>query len=120
MLLAPPVFAVAVAITLGIGLWLSALIVRYRDVRVLIPFGTQVMLFLTPILYPLSLVPEDYRQLYALNPLVGVLEAFRWTLFPEGSLPGWPLVISTATGLLLTLSGLFYFARAEQRFADVI
>jgi lipopolysaccharide transport system permease protein len=120
VLLAPAVFALALAITLGIGLWLSALAVRYRDVSVLVPFLIQVMLFITPILYPLSLVPDAYQAVYALNPLVGVLEAFRWTVLNEASAPGLPLAISAVTGLLLLVSGLLFFMRAQRRFADVI
>ena len=120
LLLAPVVFAVAVGIVLGIGLWLSALVVRYRDVSLGVPFLIQVMLFVTPILYPLSLVPDQYRALYALNPLVGVLETFRWTVLPDAAAPGALLLVSAATGLVLLVSGLVYFSRAEQRFADVI
>jgi lipopolysaccharide transport system permease protein len=118
--LAPVVFAVAVAIVLGIGLWLSALVVRYRDVSLAVPFLIQVMLFVTPILYPLSLVPDEYRTLYALNPLVGVLETFRWTVLPDAAAPGALLLVSAGAGFVLLASGLVYFSRAEQRFADVI
>ena len=82
LLLAPAVFVTALAITLGIGLWLSAIVVRYRDVSLVVPFLIQVTLFVTPILYPLSLIPDQYQALYSLNPLVGVLEAFRWTVLP--------------------------------------
>ena len=79
VVLAPAVFAMAALIAFGIGLWLSALVVRYRDVSLAIPFLILVLLFLTPILYPLSLVPDSYHTLYSLNPLVGVMETFRWT-----------------------------------------
>ena len=87
LLLAPAVFVMALAITLGIGLWLSAIVVRYRDVSLVVPFLIQVTLFVTPILYPLSLIPDDYQALYSLNPLVGVLEAFRWTVLPDAPAP---------------------------------
>ncbi len=120
VVLAPAVFAMAALIAFGIGLWLSALVVRYRDVSLAIPFLILVLLFLTPILYPLSLVPDSYHTLYSLNPLVGVMETFRWTMLADAPGPGASLPISAATGLLLLVSGLFYFARAEQRFADVI
>jgi lipopolysaccharide transport system permease protein len=120
ILLAPVVVAVAVAVALGIGLWLSALIVRYRDVSLVVPFLILVMLFTTPILYPLSLVPDGYQALYVLNPLVGVLETFRWVMLPDAAAPGLLLAIPAATGLLLLASGLMVFTRAEQRFADVI
>lgn len=120
VVLAPAVFALAVLIVFGMGLWLSALVVRYRDVSLAIPFLILVLLFLTPILYPLSLIPDGYHTLYSLNPLVGVMETFRWTMLSDAPGPGASLPISVATGLLLLVSGLFYFARAEQRFADVI
>jgi lipopolysaccharide transport system permease protein len=120
VLLAPPVFGLALAVALGIGLWLSALVVRYRDISLAVPFVTQVLLFVTPILYPLSLVPEEYRTLYALNPLVGLLETFRWTVLPHADAPGLPLLVSAATGALLLGGGLMFFGRAERRFADVI
>jgi lipopolysaccharide transport system permease protein len=119
-LLAPAVFAMAAVIALGIGLWLSALVVRYRDVSLAIPFLILLLLFLTPILYPLSLIPDGYQVVYSLNPLVGVLETFRWAMLPEAAAPDLALLISAATGVLLLLSGLAYFTRAEQRFADVI
>jgi homopolymeric O-antigen transport system permease protein len=120
ILLAPVVFAVAVLMTLGVGLWLSATVVRYRDVSLVVPFLIQVLLFITPILYPLSLVPDAYQELYALNPLVGVLETFRWTVLPGADAPGLLLLISAGTGGLLLVTGLFYFSRAQARFADVI
>ena len=120
IVLAPVVFAVAVLVTLGIGVWLSAIVVRYRDVGLMIPFVIMVMLWTTPIVYPLSLVPEGYRAVYSLNPLVGVLETFRWTVLPDAPGPGLLLLIPAVTGTLLLVSGFFYFTRAERRFADVI
>ena len=120
IVLAPLVFCVAWAIVLGAGLWLSALVVRYRDVSLAVPFLIQVLLFVTPILYPLDLIPEGYRTLYALNPLTGVMETFRWTVLPDAAAPGGLIAISAAVGALLLGTGLVYFARAERRFADVI
>lgn len=120
VVLAPGVFAAAVAVTLGIGLWLSALVVRFRDVSLAIPFLILVLLFVTPILYPLSLVPDGYHALLALNPLVGVMETFRWVMLPQADAPGAVLLISAASGLVVLASGLVYFERAEQRFADEI
>jgi len=120
ILLVPVVFVVAVGMTIGVGLWLSATVVRYRDVSLVVPFLIQVMLFVTPILYPLSLVPDSYQAFYALNPLVGVLETFRWAVLPDASAPGLLLLISAGTGAVLLVTGLFYFTRAEVRFADVI
>lgn len=120
ILLVPVVFLVAIGMTVGVGLWLSATVVRYRDVSLVVPFLIQVFLFVTPILYPLSLVPDSYQALYALNPLVGVLETFRWTVLPDASAPGLLLLISAGMGAVLLVTGLFYFTRAEVRFADVI
>ena len=120
VLLAPVVFALALAVALGVGVWLSALVVRYRDISLAVPFVTQVLLFITPILYPLGLVPEKYRTLYALNPLVGLLETFRWTVLPDAAAPGLSLLVSAATGALLLGGGLAFFGHAERRFADVI
>jgi lipopolysaccharide transport system permease protein len=120
ILLVPVVFAVALALALGIGFWLSATIVRYRDVSNIVTFMTTLLLFITPILYPLSLIPGAYQPLYALNPLVGVLETFRWAVLPDASPPGLLLLIPAVTGTVLVITGLFYFERAERRFADVI
>lgn len=120
VLLAPFTFAVAVAVTLGIGLWLSAIVVRYRDVSLMVPFVIMVMLFTSPILYPLSLIPDEYRAIYSLNPLVGVLETFRWTVLPDAPAPGLLVLIPAVTGIVLVATGLLYFTRAERRFADVI
>lgn len=120
LLLAPLVFALAFVVTLGIGLWLSAITVRYRDVSLTIPFVILVLLFTSPILYPLSLVPESYQTLYAFNPLVGVLETFRWSVLPGAAAPGWIVLVPALTGFVLLATGLMYFTRAERRFADVI
>lgn len=120
IMLAPAVFLVAVAIALGAGFWLSAIIVRYRDVSHAITFLTTVLLFVTPILYPLSVVPEAYQAIYALNPLVGVLETFRWTILPDAGPPGLLVLTSAAAGVVLIVTGLAYFHRVERRFADII
>lgn len=116
-----PVFLLLAAATaLGVGLWLSALNVQYRDVRYTIPFLTQFWLFTTPIAYPSSLVPKAWRALYGLNPMVGVVEGFRWALLGTGSTPGVMLGISACMTLGLLLSGAFYFRRVECTFADVV
>ncbi|HKF80026.1 MAG TPA: ABC transporter permease [Thermoleophilaceae bacterium] len=120
ILLVPVVFAVALALALGIGFWLSATIVRYRDISNVVTFMTTLLLFITPVLYPLSLISKAYQPLYALNPLVGVLETFRWAVLPDASPPGLLLLIPATTGIALILTGLLYFERAERRFADVI
>jgi homopolymeric O-antigen transport system permease protein len=120
ILLVPVVLGVAAMLTLGIGLWLSAIIVRFRDVTVMVPFALMVILWTSPILYPLSLIPEGSRDIYALNPFVGLLETFRWTVLPGAASPGLLLLVPAVMGLVLLVSGALYFGRAERRFADVI
>jgi lipopolysaccharide transport system permease protein len=105
---------------LGVGLWLSALNVQYRDVRYTIPFLTQFWLFATPIVYPSSLVPEPWRAFLGLNPMAGVVEGFRWALLGTAQAPGLMLVSSVAAAVALLIGGLFYFRRMERIFADVV
>jgi lipopolysaccharide transport system permease protein len=120
-IVALPLFiALALATSLGAGLWLSALNVEYRDVRYTIPFLTQFWLFATPVAYPSSLVPEAWRPLYGLNPMAGVVEGFRWALLGTGVAPGKMLVVSVLMVALLVVTGLFYFRRTERSFADVV
>ena len=114
-----PLFVLLAAATaLGVGLWLSALNVQYRDVRYTIPFLVQFWLFVTPVAYSSSLVPERWRALYGLNPMTGVVEGFRWALLDKEP-PGALLLVSTASVILLLTAGLFYFRRMERRFADI-
>jgi lipopolysaccharide transport system permease protein len=116
-----PILIILTVITsLGASLWLSAMYVQFRDVRHIIPFLTQIWLFATPIAYPSSLLNEPWRTLYGINPMVGVVEGFRWALLGTQTAPGPIMVISglVATGLLL--SGAFYFRRMEKTFADVV
>lgn len=105
---------------LGTGLWLSALNVQYRDVRYIIPFLVQLWLFATPIAYPSSLVPEKWRALYGLNPMVGVVEGFRWALLGLPPVSGPLLAVSTLTVVVLLVGGLYYFRRMEETIADVV
>jgi lipopolysaccharide transport system permease protein len=115
-----PFFLVlAIAAALAVGLWLSALNVQYRDVRYTVPFLTQFWLFATPIAYPSSLVPEQWRALYGLNPMAGVVEGFRWALLGKEP-PGPLLAVSTAVVVLLLIGGLYYFRRMERTFADLV
>lgn len=115
-----PVFAVLTVVTsLGIGLWLSALNVQFRDVRYTLPFLTQLWLFATPIAYPAAIVPERWRTLYGLNPMVGVVEGFRWSLLGVGDPPGPMLAVSAVAGVALLASGAFYFRRMEKAFSDL-
>ena len=116
-----PLFLLLALVTaLGTGLWLSALNVTYRDINYILPFLTQFWLFITPIAYPSSMIPEKWRLLYGLNPMTGVVEGFRWSLLSSESAPGPMLLVSTAIALLLLISGLFYFRRMERTFADTV
>ena len=117
VLLVPVMVALAAATVFGAGLWLSAVAVRYRDVEHLVPFAVQLGLFMSPILYQLDLIPESYQLLYSLNPLVGVLEGFRWALLGT-EWPGAVLLVPLGVAIALLVSGLMYFASAESRFAD--
>jgi lipopolysaccharide transport system permease protein len=110
----------AIATALGVGLWLSALNVEYRDVRYTIPFLTQFWLFATPIAYPSSLVPAKWRVMYGLNPMAGVVEGFRWALLGTHTAPGPMLLVSTLVVVALLVSGLMYFRRVEKTFVDVV
>jgi lipopolysaccharide transport system permease protein len=117
-----PLFLLLTLITsLGVGLWLSALNVLYRDVGYVTPFLTQFWLFITPIAYGASLVPEQWRFLYALNPMVGVVNGFRWALLGiQTAAPDSQLIMSVVVSLILLVSGLFYFRRMERLFADMV
>ena len=110
----------AVATAIAVGLGLSALSVRYRDVRHALPFLTQFWLFATPIAYPSSLLPERFRPLYGLNPMAGVVEGFRWALLGQGNPPGALILVSTSVVVLGLALSLLYFVRVERSFADVI
>ncbi len=109
----------AIVTALGVGLWLSAMNVQFRDVRYVVPFLTQLWLFATPIAYPSSIIPETWRVLYGLNPMVGVVEGFRWVLLNTDSAPGPIMVASVIASIVLLLSGAYYFRRMERTFADV-
>jgi len=112
--------AFAVATALAVGLWLSALNVRYRDVRYTVPFLTQIWLFATPVAYPLSVVPASWRAVFALNPMVGVVEGFRWALLGNGAAPPLAVAVSALTVSVVLGGGLFYFSRTERTFADIV
>ncbi len=116
-----PLFILLALVTaLGVGLWLSALNVLYRDVNYILGFLTQLWVFLTPVGYSASVVPEKWRLLYALNPMVGVVEGFRWALLGTETAPGPMLAVSTAISLILLVSGMYYFRRMERTFADMV
>lgn len=116
-----PLFLLLAAVSsLGVGLWLAALNVQYRDVRYVVGFITQIWMFATPIAYPSSLLSEPWRTLYGLNPMVGVVEGFRWALLGTGSAPGPIVAVSTAAALVTLVGGAFYFRRMEKTFADLM
>lgn len=115
----PLFMLLALATALSVGLWFSALNVKYRDVRYTIPFITQLWMFATPVAYPSSLVPKPWRAWLGLNPMAGVVEGFRWALLGKTAAPGLLLWISIVAVLLLLIGGLFYFRRMESTFADL-
>jgi lipopolysaccharide transport system permease protein len=116
-----PLFVLLALVTsLGVGLWLSALNVEYRDVRYVVPFITQFWLFATPIAYPSSLLSEPWRTIYGLNPMVGVVEGFRWALLRTNTAPGPIIAVSSATAFVILVTGAFYFRRMEKTFADIV
>jgi len=116
----PGFMLLALATSLGVGLWLSAMNVQFHDVRYTVPFLTQLWLFTTPIAYPSSLLSEPWRTVYGLNPMVGVVEGFRWALLDTPTAPGPMLAVSTLVALALLVSGALYFRRMEKTFADVV
>ena len=106
--------------SLGVGLWLSAMNVQFRDVRYTVPFLTQFWLFATPIAYPSSLLSEPWRTLYGINPMVGVVEGFRWALLGTDTAPGPIILVSSLVAVALLVSGCFFFRKMEKTFADVV
>jgi lipopolysaccharide transport system permease protein len=120
LVLLPVFLALAFLTALGVGFWLSALNVQYRDIRFAVPFVIQFWFFATPIAYPASLLDQPWRTLYGLNPMVGVIEAFRWSLLGSGEPPGPMVLVSALVTLTVFVSGLYYFRHMEKSFADVI
>jgi lipopolysaccharide transport system permease protein len=117
----PLFIAECMLVSLALGLWLTALNVKYRDIGQVVPFVIQIWMYLTPIVYSSSLVPARFRPLYGLNPLVGVVDGFRWAMLGQSTPPDWSMVaISTMVVFVLFVTGLYYFRRAEQSFADII
>jgi lipopolysaccharide transport system permease protein len=116
----PLLLLLALVTALGTGLWLSALNVKYRDVRYIVGFLTQIWMFATPVVYPASLLSGRWRLVYSLNPMVGVVEGFRWALLRTETAPGMSIVISATMSLLILVTGTFYFRRMEKTFADIV
>ena len=121
MIWLPLFLLLAVVTALGVGLWFSALLVMYRDVNYLLPFITQIWMFISPVVYASSTVPEKWRLLYSLNPMAGVVEGFRWAMLgTQQSISPMMVAISAGISILLFVSGLFFFRRMERVFADMI
>ena len=116
----PLFLLLALTTSLGVGLWLAALNVEYRDVRYIVPFITQFWMLATPIGYPSSLLQQPWRTLYGLNPMVGVAEGFRWALLGTNTAPGPIIAVSSAAAILILVTGAFYFRRMEKTFADIV
>lgn len=115
-----PVFLLlALATALGVGLWLSALNVKYRDFQYTVPFMIQIWMFASPVVYAASLVPESMRVWYGLNPMAGVIEGFRWALLGTGA-PSAMVLVSVGMVIVILISGMFYFRRMEQYYADIV
>jgi homopolymeric O-antigen transport system permease protein len=116
-----PLFLILAFLTaFGVGLWLSALNVKYRDIAYIIPFLSQFWLFMTPVAYPNTIIPGGWKFLYNLNPMAGVVEGFRWALLGQQNMPLELMLLSTLVVLVLFIGGLFFFRRIEYEFADVI
>ncbi len=121
MIWLPAFILLAVITALGVGLWFSALLVMYRDVNYMLPFITQIWMFISPVVYASSTVPEKWRVLYSLNPMAGVVEGFRWAMLgTQQSISPLMIAISAGIALALFVSGLFFFRRMERVFADMI
>lgn len=116
----PFLMLLAAVTSLGIGLWLTALNVQYRDVRYVVPFLAQFWMFASPIAYPSTLLHEPWRTIYGLNPMAGVIEGFRWALLGTNTAPGPMICLSSAISVVFLITGAFYFKRMELSFADYI
>ena len=116
-----PLLILLMALTAaGMGMWLSALAIQYRDVKYAMQFTTQVLMYAAPVVYPVSLIPDRYRLLYGLNPIAGVIEGFRASLLGTTSMPWDLLVVGTLSAVFIAMSGALFFRRMERVFADVI
>lgn len=126
VLLLPLFLLLAMVTALGFGLWLSALNVRYRDIKQLIPFIVQIWMYLTPVIWPVTIIPEQYRSLLALNPMTGVVSGFRWALLGDASAvtgmqaPAGLFALSVVIAVGALITGLFFFRSTERTFADII
>jgi lipopolysaccharide transport system permease protein len=121
-LLSLPVFIVmALASVMGISLWITALNVKYRDFFHIIPFIVQFGLYISPVGFVSSIVPDKWRLLYSINPMVGVIDGFRWALLGRNNVIYWPgMLLSAAVACILCVTGIIYFRKTEKTFADII
>jgi lipopolysaccharide transport system permease protein len=115
-----PLILLVIVTAVAVSLWLSALNALYRDVRYAVPFLLQFWMFASPVAYPASLVPEQWRWLYGINPMAGVIEGFRWALTGAGPGPGPMMAVSVVVVLIVLVAGFFYFQRMERTVADVV
>jgi lipopolysaccharide transport system permease protein len=120
VVLTPVLVPLVLAVALGVGLWLAAIYVKYRDIGNVVNFAVLVGLFITPIVYPFSNIPDSYQLLYGLNPMVGVLELMRWMTLPGSEFPLVLMIVTLVESVLLIAGGVLYYGRAQRRFADVI
>ncbi len=117
----PLFIAIAFAAAMGAGLWIAALNVKYRDFRIIVPFVVQFGLYISPVGFSSNIVPEHWRLLYSTNPMVGVIDGFRWAILGGDTPLYWPgFLLSLALVLLILASGILYFRTTEKTFADVI
>jgi lipopolysaccharide transport system permease protein len=120
MLTLPLFLLLALVTALGVALWLSALYVKYRDVNYILPFLGEVWKFVSPVVYSTSMIPAKWQFIYALNPMAGVVNGFRWALLGTPTAPDMRMLISVVMALVILISGLFYFRNMEKTFADTI
>ncbi|HKS66731.1 MAG TPA: ABC transporter permease [Candidatus Acidoferrales bacterium] len=116
----PALVFLALITSTGFSFWFSALNVKYRDIRHVLPFIVQLWMFATPIAYPTSIVPARFRAVYALNPMAGVIEGFRWAMLGSGHAPGVMLIVSSLIAFAVLISGAYFFRRMETTFADIV
>lgn len=116
----PLFLIIAMLASLGVGLWLTALNVKYRDIQFVVPFLTQIWMYSSPVAYSISIVPEKWQWVYGLNPMAGVIEGFRWALLGKMAPNGEMMVASSLIVIVVFLTGLYYFKKMEQTFADII
>jgi lipopolysaccharide transport system permease protein len=121
MLALPLLILVAFATAMGAGLWIAALNVKYRDFRIIVPFVVQFGLYISPVGFSSSIVPEQWRLLYSLNPMVGVIDGFRWAILGGSTQLYWPgFLLSLTLVLVILVTGIIYFRKTENTFADII